>query len=90
MVLGIFPENVYKQAVVTTEPGDRLVFYTDGITEARSEEGEEYGEDRLADRATRASASSIEAMKDDLLADVNAFTGGKFEDDATLIVVGLT
>jgi hypothetical protein len=29
-------------------------------------------------------------MKDDLLADVNAFTGGKFDDDATLIVVGLT
>ena len=35
MVLGIFPDNVYEQAVIAVAPGDRLVFYTDGITEAR-------------------------------------------------------
>jgi phosphoserine phosphatase RsbU/P len=90
MVLGIFPDNVYTQAQIATEPGDRLVFYTDGITEARSPEGEEYGDDRLAARAVGAAGASIENMKDDLLAAVNDFTGGKFEDDATLIVVGLT
>jgi sigma-B regulation protein RsbU (phosphoserine phosphatase) len=90
MVLGIFPENVYKQAELTAEPGDRLVFYTDGITEARSPAGEEYGEERFAERAVALCTSPIEEMKDGLLADVNAFTGGKFDDDATLIVVGLT
>jgi serine phosphatase RsbU (regulator of sigma subunit) len=36
MVLGIFPENVYAQAEVAIAPGDRVVFYTDGITEARN------------------------------------------------------
>jgi sigma-B regulation protein RsbU (phosphoserine phosphatase) len=89
MVLGIFPDNNYEQAEVTVGPGDRLVFYTDGITEARNPAGDEYGEDRLQDAALRAHRDSIEAMKDALLADVNQFTGEKFDDDATLIVVAI-
>ena len=66
-----------------------MVFYTDGITEARNPEGDEYGEERLAAAAIAARALPVEAMKDALFADVKAFTGGKFDDDATLIVVGL-
>ena len=89
MVLGIFPDNSYDQAEVPIGPGDRLVFYTDGITESRSAAGDEFGEDRLKDIAVRTRAEPIEAMKDTLLADVNQFTGGKFDDDATLIVVGV-
>jgi sigma-B regulation protein RsbU (phosphoserine phosphatase) len=65
------------------------VFYTDGITEALNPNGEEYGEDRLKAVALNARTKRPEAMKDALLADVNAFTGGHFEDDATLIVVAI-
>jgi sigma-B regulation protein RsbU (phosphoserine phosphatase) len=89
MVLGIFPDNVYEQAVIAVAPGDRLVFYTDGITEARGSDGEEYGEERLTAVALAARAQPVEVMKDALMADVQAFTTGKFDDDATLIVVGL-
>jgi len=89
MVLGIFPDNVYEQAVLAVAPGDRLVFYTDGITEARAPDGEEYGDERLTALAHGSRAQPVEAMKDALMADVQAFTGGKFDDDATLIVVGL-
>jgi sigma-B regulation protein RsbU (phosphoserine phosphatase) len=89
MVLGIFPDNVYEQAVVPVAPGDRLVFYTDGITEARAPDGEEYGEERLTTVALTSRTQPVEAMKDALMADVQAFTGGRFDDDATLIVVGL-
>jgi sigma-B regulation protein RsbU (phosphoserine phosphatase) len=89
MVLGIFPDNNYEHAELPVGPGDRLVFYTDGITEARNPAGDEYGEDRLKDAALRAHRDSIDAMKDALLADVNQFTGEKFDDDATLIVVGI-
>jgi sigma-B regulation protein RsbU (phosphoserine phosphatase) len=89
MVLGIFPENVYAQAEVAIAPGDRVVFYTDGITEARNPEGDEYGEERLAAAAIAARALPVEAMKDALLADVTEFSQGKFDDDATLIVVGV-
>jgi sigma-B regulation protein RsbU (phosphoserine phosphatase) len=89
MVLGIFPDNNYEHAELPVGPGDRLVFYTDGITEARNPAGDEYGEDRLKDAALRAHRDSIDAMKGALLADVNQFTGEKFDDDATLIVVGI-
>jgi sigma-B regulation protein RsbU (phosphoserine phosphatase) len=89
MVLGIFPENVYAQAEVAIAPGDRIVFYTDGITEARNPEGEEYGEERLAAASIAARALPVEEIKDVLFADVTAFCRGKFEDDATLIVVGV-
>ena len=89
MVLGIFPDNAYEQATLAIAPGDRLVFYTDGITEARSPAGDEYGEERLAAAALATRAQPVEAMKDALMADVRAFTQGKFDDDATLIVVGL-
>jgi phosphoserine phosphatase RsbU/P len=39
MVLGIFPDNQYEQAEMPLMSGDRLLFYTDGITEARNPEG---------------------------------------------------
>ena len=89
MVLGIFPDVAYEQAEMTLDRGDRLLFYTDGITEARNPDGDEYGEDRLAGAASGVRANGAEAIKDAVLADVNGFTTGKFEDDATLIVVGI-
>jgi sigma-B regulation protein RsbU (phosphoserine phosphatase) len=89
MVLGIFPDNQYEQAELPIGSGDCLVFYTDGITEARSAEGEEFGEDRLAQAAVEMRGQSTGGVKDALLSRVNEFTGGKFDDDATLIVVGI-
>jgi phosphoserine phosphatase RsbU/P len=89
MVLGVFTEVTYDQAEVAVAPGDRLVFYTDGITEARNVEGEEYTEDRLLAAALAVRAEPADTIKAALLDDVNAFTGGKFEDDATLIVVAI-
>ena len=42
MVLGIFPDIHYEQAALALAAGDRLLFYTDGITEARNPAGDEY------------------------------------------------
>jgi sigma-B regulation protein RsbU (phosphoserine phosphatase) len=89
MVLGVFPDTGYEQAERPLHRGDRLVFYTDGITEARDPEGEEYGEERLMAIALETRAAPVEAMKAALLDDVTQFCAGKFEDDATLIVVGV-
>ena len=87
MVMGIFPDAAFKQAEVALTAGDRLFFYTDGITEAPSPSGEEYGEDRLVAAAQAATDRSVDALKDAVLADLGSFTGGVFADDATLIVV---
>ena len=89
MVLGVFPDNTYEQAEQALRPGDRLLFFTDGITEARNANGDEYEESGLANAAIAARALPVEAMKDAILADVNAFTNSQFDDDATLIVVGI-
>lgn len=89
MVLGIFPENHYDEAEAALRPGDRLVFYTDGLTEGRNAAGEEYGEERLEAVAVSERARSAEGIKEVLLDEITAFTGGRFEDDATLIVVGI-
>jgi phosphoserine phosphatase RsbU/P len=85
----VFPDNTYEQAELPLASGDRLLFYTDGITEARNTDGEWYDEDKLAASASAARREPVEAMKNLLLDHVNAFTGGQFEDDATLIVVGI-
>jgi sigma-B regulation protein RsbU (phosphoserine phosphatase) len=90
MVLGVFPETGYEHAEVTLEPGDRLVFYTDGITECRNADGEEYGEERLRACALAVRDRSADAIRAALLDDVNRFNGGRFEDDATLIVAAIT
>ena len=87
MVMGVFADVAFKQAEVRIAPGDRLVFYTDGITEAPDPSGEEFGEDRLAAAVRSAPHSSADALKDHVLHQLDSFTGGTFADDATLIVV---
>ncbi len=88
-VLGVFPDTQFEQGELPLESGDRLLFYTDGITEARDPNGEDYGEEKLAAAALAARVHPVDTMKDLLMADVNAFTAGHFDDDATLIVVGV-
>ena len=89
MVLGIFPDNAYEQADLSLGAGDRLLFFTDGISEARNPAGEEYGEERIGVVAADVRSHGVEAIKDAVLGDVTAFCNDQFEDDATLIVVGI-
>ena len=49
--LGMFKDTRYHEYYLTTEPGDVLVLYTDGVTEAQNLEGEEFGRERLAKAA---------------------------------------
>ena len=86
-VLGVFAEAVYQQSSVKLNAGDRLLLYTDGITEAHNAAGDEFGEERLARVASESDATSAEALKERILQELQAFTGGTFDDDATLIVV---
>jgi len=89
MVMGVFADAAFSQAELPLQPGDRLLFYTDGITEAPNADGEEFGEERLEAAGRTAPDRSAEAIKDYVLAQLAAFTGGSFADDATLIVVEL-
>jgi serine phosphatase RsbU (regulator of sigma subunit) len=87
MVLGVFADAAYAQAELPLIDGDRLLFYTDGITEARDRDGEEFGEIRLANAASPVRTLCAEALKTHLMDTLRTFTAGTFDDDATLIVV---
>jgi hypothetical protein len=72
------------------EPGDRVVFYTDGLVEARSPAGEEFGIERLSDLLQRAAAAQelpAEMMRR-LTHSVLAHEAGQLRDDATLLLAG--
>jgi len=88
-VLGVFPDATFAQAQIAVSPGDRLLFYTDGISEARNADGEEFGEPRILAAAVAGRALSAEDLKDRVAAEVHTFTGGVFDDDATIIVAAL-
>jgi sigma-B regulation protein RsbU (phosphoserine phosphatase) len=86
-VLGVFSEWSYEQAEVALKPGDRLLLFTDGITEAENSSEEEFGEERLVKLAAALREQDAAAMKDRVLQIVAEFTGGIFQDDATLMVI---
>lgn len=84
--LGLFPEEVYENTTLNLVPGDRLVFYTDGITEAVSEAGEMFGERRLDGILSSACGGSAHELVDDILREVAAFTNDAPPvDDQTLL-----
>jgi serine phosphatase RsbU (regulator of sigma subunit) len=74
---------------VPLQSGDRLVLFTDGITEAGSHEGHEFGDDRLVELVVAHRHLPAPAILDSLFAEVSAFTRGVFADDATLISVAI-
>jgi len=86
-VLGVFPDGTYNQGRVAVRSGDRLILFTDGITEARNSADEEFGEERLVADAVAHRGCSAPALQARLADHVTAFTGGQFQDDATLIVL---
>jgi len=88
MALGMMPGAAYREQHQDVKPGEMLVAYSDGLTEALNEAGEFYGEDRLrADFAQLASLSARQAGER-VLASVDAFIGPtRPYDDLSLIVL---
>jgi len=88
IALGVLEGIELEEHVVSLEPGDSLVFYTDGITEAFSLEGESYGEERLRAAIQAAAGRSAQALLDAIDDSVDAFIGDAIpSDDRTLMVL---
>lgn len=86
-VLGILPIAPYAQEKVRLEPGDLLVIYSDGVTEATNTAEEEYGEERLADVLRSRRGESAAAIVSAVTESVHQFTSGAPQaDDITLVV----
>ena len=86
-VLGVFPEGTYEQGRVALRSGDRIVLYTDGITDVCNAADEDFGDSRLVELAVANRTCSAPALQARLANTVDAFSDGRFQDDATLIVM---
>jgi sigma-B regulation protein RsbU (phosphoserine phosphatase) len=86
-VLGVFPEWTYRDERVMLRDGDRLLLFTDGITEAAGANAIEFGEEGVARCALEVGDGTAEAMNRGVLGAVERFCEAHFEDDATLLVI---
>jgi sigma-B regulation protein RsbU (phosphoserine phosphatase) len=89
-VLGVFADATFAGGEIALERGDRVLLFTDGISEARDANEEEYGEARLSTALMQHRHLDAGTLHGLLWADVTRFTDGRgFHDDATLMVVGV-
>jgi len=86
-VIGAFSNAVYRPQTLQLHSGDTLVFFTDGLSEARNFIHEQYGEERLTALVASNLHRSSQSLHDLILNDVSQFIGGGVQfDDITLIV----
>lgn len=88
MPLGLIDSETYSDGVIKLSPEDTIVLYTDGVTEARNSEREEFGEGRLKDAVFESRGLSAASMADNIKKRLNKFVGAVPQyDDCTFIVL---
>lgn len=87
-LLGFMEDARYEEHAIEVETGDYLVFFTDGVTEARDDQGAFYGDERLLALVQSQDWTSAEQLLNAILASVANFSGDSPQaDDLTLLVV---
>jgi serine phosphatase RsbU (regulator of sigma subunit) len=87
-VIGLLSGVAYDSAVVTMQPGDVVVVCSDGVTEARSVEGEEFGRDRAIEAVRKGHGQKPDVVMDSLTAVMREFVGiAPQADDITVLVL---
>jgi sigma-B regulation protein RsbU (phosphoserine phosphatase) len=88
LAIGLFAESEYTQASIAMNPGDALILYTDGVTEAMNLYDEEFGESRLREVVARWSHASADELRERIVEAVRAWCGSAPQhDDLTLSVL---
>jgi sigma-B regulation protein RsbU (phosphoserine phosphatase) len=88
MPVGVFVDQIYAQGETKMESGDVLVLYTDGLTEARNDQDEEFGLDQLVDVARANSSLDVDPMAQAVIAEIHdRWLGTDQEDDWTLLIM---
>ena len=86
--IGLLDDRKYDEVELVCEPGDALVFYSDGVDEQLNEKGEEYGRERIMRVVKKHGAGPPQGIADALIAAVDAFRGPvPIFDDQTVVVL---
>jgi sigma-B regulation protein RsbU (phosphoserine phosphatase) len=88
-ILGVFVGQSFSAGAVQLGSGDRLVLFTDGVTEACSDGGEEFGDGRLLEVIRENRGSSASEIQKKVLQAASEFSRGSRHDDATVLVVAV-
>jgi serine phosphatase RsbU (regulator of sigma subunit)/pSer/pThr/pTyr-binding forkhead associated (FHA) protein len=87
-IVGLFEAATFQEETVTLSPGDLLLVFSDGVSEALSADGEEYGEERIITTAKASPGATPAELLQALFADVRVFTRGAAQsDDITAMVL---
>ncbi len=86
-VIGAFQRSTFTEREIQLCEGDKLLVFTDGVTEARDASGEEFGEHRLEQCLRSYRGSNAAELRSLILKEVTEFCGNQFDDDATLLAV---
>jgi len=89
-VLGVFASRDYELGSAQLSRGDQVVLFTDGVTEACNAAGEEFGEVRLLRLLQEQRSLPADRLQAKILAGVAEFSGGRWQDDATLLVLAVS
>ncbi|HJW96380.1 MAG TPA: SpoIIE family protein phosphatase [Thermoanaerobaculia bacterium] len=81
--------EAYGEGSVPLEAGDRVVLFTDGVTEARNAAGEDLGDDGLVQLIVNNRHRTAGELQHAVVDAVSAYSRGRFEDDVTMVVVGV-
>jgi sigma-B regulation protein RsbU (phosphoserine phosphatase) len=90
IVLGVAPDYRFFQQTVSLAKGDTVVFYTDGFTDARNPQGEQFTLAHVKDGLKRHHALASQPLADTLVQEVEAYSAGTLRDDASILVVRVT
>jgi sigma-B regulation protein RsbU (phosphoserine phosphatase) len=86
--LGMFPNVKYEEFTLSTQPGDSLIFFSDGITDAQNVDGDMFGDDRLKAIVKKNCQKSASKIADAILSEVSKFQGERDRfDDETVVVL---
>jgi sigma-B regulation protein RsbU (phosphoserine phosphatase) len=88
-VLGAFEDLDYEQGEIQLSAGDRVLLFTDGLSEAVDENNEQFGEQRLCDLLCEHRHRTPEELKDIVFDAVDEFCGRNFCDDVALMIVAV-
>ncbi|MBA3297327.1 MAG: SpoIIE family protein phosphatase [Acidobacteria bacterium] len=87
-IVGLFEGAAYEEETVTLAPGDWLIVFSDGVSEALSADGEEYGDERIVSCVQQNASATPQQLLEALFADVDAFARGAAQsDDITAMVL---